>query len=282
MDQTLDAAGLDIDSYSGEPGISIVARSPGRIARTSRASYSGPFRIEAARFEALRDLRLEGNRSLKLMLDVAWEPRLKPILISQPLDEISAKAGDEAVRVDGQGEPTAPIGDQSASVELMIPLVSPARVRDKITSLKGKLKAIVPGEVEVFRFTDLPLAKEKGGPPKKVEMRKAAVTVTLDSLRKNNEIWEMQVRVRFDDPGGALDSYLSGWLLGNEVLMEKAGSDPVEPGGQEQFLQTPNEVGVKYLFDLPDGPKGFAFVYKSPTAVFQIPVEYELKDLELP
>ncbi len=57
---------------------------------------------------------------------------------------------------------------------------------------------------------------------------------------------------------------------------------PVEPGGFEQTRQTPNEVGVKYLFELPDGPKGFAFVYRSPTAVFNVPVEYEFKDLELP
>jgi hypothetical protein len=280
LDQTLDQAHLDVDSFSGEPGVTIVGRTPGRAARTSRASYSGPFRLEPARFEAVRDLRNPDNRSLKLFIDVAWEPRLKPIVISQPLDQISAMAGDDEVQVDGQGEPTAPIADSSASVELVIPLVSPSRKQGKITSLKGQLKALVPGEVETFRFSELPTTKE--GAAKKIEQRKAAVTVTLDGLRKNNDIWELRVRARFDDPANALDSYLSGWLLNNEVYMEKKGQEPVEPGGFEQYLQTPNEVGVKYLFDLPDGPKGFAFVYKAPTAVFNVPVDYEFKDLELP
>ncbi len=285
LDETLDRAQLDIDSYSGEPDLSIVARRPGRASRAGRACYRGPFRIEAARFEALRDLRESGNRSLKLFLEVAWEPRLKPIVISQPLDAITAMAGDEAVTIDGRGEPTAPLGDGSASVELMIPLVSPARARDKISSLKGKLKVIVPGEVETFRFADLPIvkdAKEKAPLPKKVELRKAAVTVIVDTFRKNGEVWELQVRVRFDDPAGSLDSYLSGWLLNNQVYLEKKGQDPIEPGGQEQFLQNANEIGVKYLFDLPEGPKGLAFVYKSPTAVFEIPIEYELSELALP
>lgn len=282
LDQTLDQAGLDVDSYSGEPGVAIVGRMPGRVARTSRASYSGPFRLEPARFEAIRDLRNPDSRSLKLFIDVAWEPRLKPIVISQPLDQITAMAGDEEVPIDGQGEPTAPINDGSAAVELVIPLASPSRKQGKITSLKGKLKALVPGEVETFRFADLPTGKEKEGGAKKVEQRKAAVTVALDGLRKNGEIWELRVRVRFDDPANALDSYLSGWLLNNEVFMEKKGQEPIEQGGYEQFLQTANEIGVKYLFDLPDGPKGFSFVYKSPTAVFTVPVEYEFKDLELP
>ncbi len=282
LDQTLDGAQLDIDSYAGEPGITIIGRTPGRVPRSSRASYSGPFRLEPARFEALRDLRNLGNRSLKLLVDVSWEPRLKPIVISQPLDQVSAMAGDEAVQIDGQGEPTAPITDGSATVELMIPLASPTRAQHKITRLKGKLTAIVPGEVETFRFPELPPTKEKDGAAKKIEQRKAAVTVTLDGLRKNNDVWELLVRVRFDDPGNALDSYLSGWLLNNEVYLEQAGQPPVEPGGFEQTRQTPNEIGVKYLFDLKNGPKGFAFVYKSPTAVFKVPVEYEFKDLELP
>jgi hypothetical protein len=289
VDQTLDEAQLDVDSFSGEPGVTITPRTPGRVARTSRASYSGPFRLEPARFEAIRDLRNPGNRSLKLFIEVAWEPRLKPIVISQPLDLITATAGDEEVRIDGQGEPAAPINDGAASVELVIPLASPARTQGKISSLKGTLKAIVPGEVETFRFSELPATRQEegkkkagGAAAKKIEQRKAAVTVALDGLRKNGEIWELQVRVRFDDPAGALDSYLSGWLLNNEVFMEKAGQMPIEPGGFEQFLQNANEIGVKYLFDLPDGPKGCTFVYKSPTAVFTVPIEYELKDLELP
>jgi hypothetical protein len=280
LDELLDDANLDVDHFLGEPGIVVVARAPGRQPRTKGASYAGPFRLEATRFEALRDLRSPGNRSLKLFVEASWEPRLKPIIISLPLDEIRAMAGSEQVEIDGQGEPTAPIGDGASAIELEIPLRAPQRSIERIDSVKGRLKAIVPGDVETFRFVDLPVAKD--GAAKKIEQRKASVTVTVDALRKNNDIWELELRVRFDDPSGALDSYLSGWLLGNEAFFEKPGDSPIEPGTLEQTRQLPNEIGVKYLFDLPQGPKGLTFVYKSPTAVFTIPVDYEFKDLELP
>jgi hypothetical protein len=39
---------------------------------------------------------------------------------------------------------------------------------------------------------------------------------------------------------------------------------------------------MAYYFDLEDGPQGLTFVYKTPAVVTLLPVEYELKDLELP
>ncbi len=94
LDQVLDEAGLDIDSYAGEAGIALVGRAPGRTGGAIGACYSGPFRLEPARFEALRDLRNPETRSLKLFVDVAWEPRLKPIVISQPLGPDQGHVGD--------------------------------------------------------------------------------------------------------------------------------------------------------------------------------------------
>jgi hypothetical protein len=53
-------------------------------------------------------------------------------------------------------------------------------------------------------------------------------------------------------------------------------------GGYEQTRQTKDEVGIMYLFPLLKGPEGLAFVYKTPTAIMEMPLEYELKDLDLP
>ena len=47
------------------------------------AIYGGPFRIEAIEIQAQRNLRKADRNSLKLQLEVAWEPRLRPIAVSQ-------------------------------------------------------------------------------------------------------------------------------------------------------------------------------------------------------
>ena len=64
-------------------------------------------------------------------------------------------------------------------------------------------------------------------------------------------------------------------------LVDKDGK-PIDNAGFETTRQTPNEVGVAYLFDLPDGIEGLSWVYETPAAIVDLPVEYEIKDIELP
>jgi hypothetical protein len=52
--------------------------------------------------------------------------------------------------------------------------------------------------------------------------------------------------------------------------------------GLEATRQEENEVGIAYLFDLPKGPAGHTFVYKTPAGIIRKPVEFELKEIELP
>ncbi len=83
LDEVLDRAGLDVDSYARGVGLAIVPRGPGRVPRAKAASYAGAIRIEPVRFEEVADLRKPAGRSLKLLIEVDWEPRLRPILVSQ-------------------------------------------------------------------------------------------------------------------------------------------------------------------------------------------------------
>jgi hypothetical protein len=39
---------------------------------------------------------------------------------------------------------------------------------------------------------------------------------------------------------------------------------------------------VAYLFDLPEGIEGLSWVYETPAAIVEMPLEYELTDIELP
>jgi CheY-like chemotaxis protein len=90
LDEVLDQAHLTVYGFAGERGVYLVNRPEGESNRSGKAAYSGPFRVSAARFEAVRDLRSARNQSLKLFTDVAWEPRIMPIAILQPLDQMRA------------------------------------------------------------------------------------------------------------------------------------------------------------------------------------------------
>ncbi len=279
LDQVLDQAKLGVYNYGSQRAVHVVRKQTGRLPRQEKASYSGPFRVAPLRFEALADLQNPDNRSLKLFLEVAWETRLRPINIVQPLSAIQASGSQGKIGVDGgEGEPEVSVNHDATSVELQIPLDLPPRNVEKISSIKGKLNALVPGPAEEFRFSQLATANPATAKP--IEQQRAAVTVTVDSARKNNDVWEISMRVKFADPGAALDSHRS-WIFDNEAYLEDAKGHRIDSGGYEQTKQTKDEIGMKYLFDA-DSLQGQTFVYKTPLAILEIPIEYEIRDLTLP
>jgi hypothetical protein len=278
LDKTLDGANLTIYHFAESDALGIVARGEKQLPRAGHASYAGPLRLEATQLTAERDLRAGlDDSSLKLTLEIAWEPRMRPITLQQPLADI--KAVDDrgnAIQIVAAGgrQLERPVDAAGTATEFIIPLVGPPREAHKIASLKGKLRALLPAKIEAFEFTGLKTAK-------KVEQRKAGVTVTLDEVRQNNDAWEVRIRVRFDKSAGALESY-RGWIFNNEAYLVGADGKRIVHSGFETTKQTQDEVGVAYLFDLPNGPDGLTFVYKTPAMLSSVPLRYELKDLPLP
>jgi hypothetical protein len=276
LDQVLDQTGLTVYPYVEQDAVGFENRPEGDLPRSKRqVAYSGAFRMEAMELLGKRNLRNAEDRRLQLMMEVAWEPRLDPITIQQRMADIQAvdDAGNaiELEETDSVLEPQILPGD--LTTELLIPLKLPDRGVKQIASLKGKLTAMVPGRVETFRFTDLAV--------RGAEQRKAGVAVILDQVRRNNEIWEIRVLVRFDKAAGALESH-RGWVFNNEAYLETKDGQRINYDGFETTRQTEQDVGMAYYFDLEKGPQGLTFVYKTPSVVTLLPVEYEIKDLPLP
>jgi hypothetical protein len=276
VDQILDQAKVGVYAYGGEDALSIVSRSPDDALRHNRASYSGPFRIELLEIQAQRNLRQPGGDSLKLQLEVAWEPRLRPIALSQPLADVEAAtdAGKQLALKQPQSVLDVEVPGGTQAAEIVLPFELPPQGANRITILRGKLKALVPGRQVTFRFDDLANAKGKTD-------RRGGVQVTVDNVRKNNEIWEIHMRLALDEDNGALQSH-RGWVFQNLSTLEGKDGEPIDNAGFETTRQTPNEVGIAYLFDLPDGIEGLTWVYETPAAIVELPVEYELKNIELP
>jgi hypothetical protein len=276
LDKILDQANLTVYPFGDEPGLNIVGRALGQSLRVQTAVYSGPLRFEPIRLEAQRDLREPKASMLRFTFETAWEPRLKPIGLMQRLADVEA-VDDRSRPLKVESEEAAmevPIDGPKSAVELTLPFALPPREAKEITRVKGKLTAMIPGRIVEFRFDDLLKAKN-------VEKRLAGVTVTLEQVRKNNDAWEIFVRIRFDDAGDALASH-RGWIFRNEAYHEGPDGKPIAYDTMETTSQSKNEVGVSYIFVLDKPPADMKFIYKTPGAILGTAVEYELRNLKLP
>jgi hypothetical protein len=278
LDTVLDAAGMTIYNYDEEKGaLAFTSRGDSAVSRVGSGSYSGLFRLEPTKVEATRDLRNSQMHALRLTVDAVWEPRVRPIVIEVPLADMTAKdeEGNEIGIDASEGTLEVPVEGYAAATEIEFPLTAPSRSVKLLASLKGKLTAIVLGKVETFEFPDIDKAKS-------AEQERGGVTVVVDNCRKNGDIYDISMRVRFDRAANALQSH-RGWIYDNECYLLDAKGRRVENAGLEATLLAVNEVGVAYKFNLDGGtPANAKFVYKTPAAIIRIPVDLELKNIELP
>jgi hypothetical protein len=276
LDQTLDQAGLTVYPYAGKDELGIMARAESALPRSSRASYAGPLQFEATRLDATRDLRVRDSASLKILMEISWEPRLRPITLQQPLADIRAvdDQGNDIPVAETEGQLERAVDPTGTATEFQLPLVAPPRSAKAIASLRGKIRALLPGKIEAFEFSDLKNAK-------KVEQHRAGVTVVLDEVRQEGDTWEVRIRARFDNAANALESFRS-WIFNNEAYLVGSDNQRIAKTGFETTRQTKDEVGIAYKFDLPNGPAGLTFVYKTPAMLTLVPLEYEFKNLPLP
>lgn len=279
LDTILDAAQLTLYNYDSEQGeLSYIARDENALPRIGRGNYSGIFRLEPTRIEIDADLRNPASKALRLTVDAAWEPRVRPVVIMLPVGQFQATdEGGNAVEVDsGDGDLEFPVDGFGAGVELVIPFKIPARTVKQIASIKGKLTAVLLGREETYEF---PNPESKKG----VEEERGGVTVILDQCRKVDELLEARMRVKFDKASNALESH-RGWIYNNPCYLEDAKGDKVEQAALEATLLDENEVGIVYRFDLGDEANAskYKLVYKTPAAIIEVPVEFELKAIDLP
>jgi hypothetical protein len=276
VDQILDQANLGVYNFAGLEALALVNREAGERRRHGKAQYSGPFRFDALEVQSQRGLRRPNQKSLRLQIEIAWEPRLRPIALSQPLADITARGDDgQALELSSERpvlDVEVPAGNQAT--ELVLPFTLPSRDVKRIESLRSKLTALVPGRRATFRFGDLQNSAGQS-------QRHGGVVVSIDTVRQNGVIWEVHMRLRIDDSQSALESHRT-WALQNVSFIETPEGETIDHVGFETTRQTENEVGLAYLFDLPDGPTGLTWVYETPASIIQLPVEYELTSIPLP
>lgn len=275
LDKVLDQTGLTLYPFGEVPGLNIVAKPEKQLPFGKSAAYTGPFRFLPTQALANRELRTDADASLHVTVEVAWEPRLKPVALRQKMQDIQAVDDrGNPVTIDSESDLELPVDGARTAVELVLPFTAPPREVKEIASIKGKLSAIIPGKIETFQFDNLIKAKN-------VEKHLAGVTVTLEGVQQNNEAWEIRIRVKFDEAGDALASH-RGWIFQNEAYLEGPDGKPIAYDTFETTRQSKDEVGLSYIFSLEKPPEKLKFTYKTPAALFSPTFDYELKNIKLP
>jgi hypothetical protein len=276
VDQILDQQNLSVYAYGGMDALTLVSRPEYEGKRHGSASYSGPLRLEVLEVQGQRSLRQPDRKSLRVQMEVAWEPRLQPIALSQPVDDVTATTDTGTTLAVSQPDAVmdVEVPDGTQAAEIILPFELPPRDAKKLASLKGRLRALVPGRQVKFEFGNLASAAGKS-------QRRGGVQVTVDDVRKNNAIWEVHMRVAIDEANNALESH-RGWVFQNKSYLAGKDGESIDNVGLETTRQSRNELGVAYLFDLATGIEGLTWVYETPAAIVELPVEYEIKDIELP
>lgn len=277
LDRALDQAGLTLYPFTGQAGLAVVAKAPNTLPRYGRACYTGAFRIAPQAIVAVRNIDDPSRDALQLKLDVAWEPRLRPILLALPNDRLNAtgETGARLALANPQATQEVNVGARASQAEVTVQLALPDRSVRRIASLTGTFEALLPGEPAEFRFPHLE------GAEKQVE-RRADVTVAFERARVNQGVCEVPLLVSFAEPGRALESHRI-WIYGNPAWLEDKQGRKIAYSAVAPTLQTEQAVGLLFSFHLPDDSiEGLTFVYRTPSAILDAPVAFELHNLELP
>lgn len=281
----IDRSGLAIDPYAGESGtLTLTARRSGTgenqlasdqpAVRIPRFGV-GLFDCSIPRILSTRDFAKPAASMNQLTLLVRWEPRLNPISIDMPYESVIAvdDDGNELPLTRMEGVFHGATSAESQELEIFIPLKLTERKIKRIKSLEAELIAVLPGRQETFRFRKI------GNLEAGVEQRKGGATVSFDGIIKNEDLFGVNLTLRFDESFNALESY-RGWAYDNPMHLEKEDGTTIEPVTIEGVRQSNEMVSIRYYF-LED-PKDCNIVYKSVGAIVKHNVLLKITDIDFP
>lgn len=241
----------------------------------SVSSQSGPFRFEVLRIEAIRDLINPALSGTTVTVRVRWEPRMDPISVTQDLASLSAIAGEETLGASTNSATFETlINARGGWVDLNYVLAPSTQRVESLRDLIGSLTFTVPTESMPFRFTKLDGSARQ-------EARTGSTLVSMVRASRRGELYGVEVRIRFDESAGSLESH-RGWIFECPVELLDADGEGVSYFTYETTLRTDDEVGILYLFPMPDNVEDLSLVIQAPSAILRVPVNFSFSKIDLP
>jgi hypothetical protein len=277
LDIVAQKAGVTLSFFNGDGTIGLMAGAPNMpAAGDRRIVYSGPFRIQFKQIGASRDL-LGGQSSLTAQLEVAWEPRLRPMLLGVKGDGLKLTTDDgKEVKPQVMGATDdVTLADGNPAAEVNLAFNAPDRGSKEIASLKVKGEFTIPAGIKLFKFKSLEA--------KDVAIKDGDVSVTLEKTTVEEQSWRVDVELAYPEDGPVFESFRQG-LFNNRIWLQKAdGSRFEHNGGLNNSGGANGKLGFEYLFvDVPGKISDYGLVYEAPSKVVTIPLEFEYKKIPLP
>jgi len=273
LDRVARLAEVSVNTFTGDGTIGITAGTP---AKDPLIQYVGPFRVAFKQFTEVRDLQA-GTSAASAQLEVAWEPRLRPMLLTLKSDGLAVKDDkDREIKPQAMMESNEVVlRPENPAVEMNLNLEAPDRSAVRLSSFRVKADVTLPAGIKTFRFPSL--AQEN------VTLKQGDVSATLQNVEIDEQVWKVNVELVYPGNGPAFESYRQG-LFNNRIWLQKAdGSRFEHNGGFSNTSSDGGKLGFEYLFvDAPGKPADYQLVYETPSRVVTIPLEFEFKNVPLP
>ena len=243
---------------------------------TKFIKYLGPFRVLFKQITIGRDYQAD-TENCNVLLEVDWEPRLRPMLLALKFDE-SKIVDDRGKTIEAQvmeESSQVVLRPENPTAEINLNLNAPERAALKLKQLKVKAEVTVPSGLRLFHFESLTKPNDK--------RKQGDIEMTLESTEVDEQVWKVNVVVKYPGGGPAFESYRQG-LFNNRIWLEKAdGSRFEQNGGFSNTAADNGTLGFEYLFvDAPGKPSDFGLLYETPSKLETIPLIFEFNDLPLP
>lgn len=285
VDGLLDRAGLELATGPEPPGLRIIAAAtPGHGRQPAVAS--GPFRISVARVEpvGLATGQPEAPRGSRIVLRVAWEPRLEPFLVRLSTRTIVAEgpAGESVAPAQRAATLEAAVAHRRAWVEMPVQLSRPETPLASLGMLRGTLAVWLAGMEQTFVFS-------AGRPPDAVRIADAEVRLLEVAQRPEGLL--VRMRVTYGSPSEALASHQT-WLQDRRVVAALADGRQLERLEHRVEARDDRGLTAAVVFAVPppggDGapsPSGrlppVTLSWRLPSAIHEVPVDFALRAIDL-
>lgn len=269
--------------FTGERQIGLVMEPP----KLMPTAYAGPLRLQL--HQIVRRISYEDRqKECVLEFEIAWEPRVRPILFEMKPDDLEV-TDDQGRRIAVEAEREQPGAEDAGTAlkasaegsmiraDFIVRLAQPNRGAEKIKSLRGQMSVLMPANIQTFDFADLAKAKD-------AKKQSGNVTVVLEKFRELDAgLWQADVVLQFDSDNEAFESYET-WFYDNEAYLQRAdGTRFGNNAGQTLTESEDGRIGIQYRFvDAPGKMSDYKFVYKTPGTIIRESVPFEFKDIELP
>jgi hypothetical protein len=246
-------------------------------------SYDGLFRTAIRKVTAARDLEA-GTSACTIQLEVAWEPRLEPLLLEIPPHDIVLQ--DEHGRplsVPADGRVQAFVDGRLAfSFDVSLPAVP--RSAHKIGLFAGKLSAVAPTAMSTLSFDNL--TSLAGGEAALAARSRSehGMTCTITKVNLFSDRGTVQVRLDLPSGGPSLESYQS-WVVNNEMWLQRKDGSKRYPANYSPDSASARHAILSYHFtdkDVLKRPADWVVFYRTPAGLVEIPFSFSFKDVPLP